>query len=133
MRRVLIVVLSLGVFFGFGSAIARASHYARYGGEGRGCHSWQSKYDRGDRFDRHGRYDRNRNEAPAPAAAPAAPPVAAPQTIVLQAPAAPAPVYIVVPQGAAPAGQTIVLQPQAAPAPVPAVAPSSVNTAAVGQ
>lgn len=125
MRRVLIVLLSLGVFFGYGSAIARASWYARHGSEGRGCHGWQSKYDRSDR------YDRSRFEAPAPAAAPAA----APQTVVVQPPAAPAPVYIVVPQGAAPvAPQTIVLQPQApaapAPAPAPAAAPSAVNTAA---
>jgi hypothetical protein len=125
MRRVLIVVLSLGVFFGFGSAIARATYYARHGGEGRGCHGWQSKYDRSDRFEN--RFDRGRSEAPA---APAAAPAPAPQTIVLQAPAAPAPVYIVVPQGAAPAGQTIVLQPQAAPPAPAAVVPSSVNTAA---
>lgn len=126
MRRILIVVLSLGVFFGYGSAIARASWYARHGGEGRGCGAWQSRYDRGDGY---GRY---RNEAPAPAAAPA--PVA-PQTVVVQPPAAPAPVYIVIPQGAAPAApQTIVVQPQqlpAAPAAAPTVAPPSVNTAQV--
>jgi hypothetical protein len=128
MRRVLIVVLSLGVFFGYGSAVARASWYARNGGGG--CHGWQSRYD--DRYGHgYGRYDRFRNEAPAPAAA-AAP--VAPQTVVVQPPAAPAPVYIVIPQGAAPAApQTIVVQPQQLPAPAPAPAaavPSSVSTAA---
>lgn len=123
-RRIAIVLLSLGVFFGYGSALARASWYARHGGEG--CHGWQSRYDRGyDRYDR----NRDRNEAPA-AAAPA--PVAAPQTIVVQPPAAPAPVYIVVPQGNAPAApQTIVVTPQAAPAPTAApIAPAANPTPA---
>jgi hypothetical protein len=114
-RPFLIALLSAGVFFGYGSAIARASWHARHGGEG--CHGWQSRYDDRDRWER--------NETSAPAVAPA--PAPAPQTVVVQPPAAPAPVYIVIPQGQAPAAapQTIVVQPQQLPAqaaPAPAAA-----------
>lgn len=111
MRRIAIVLLSLGVFLGYGSAIARASWHYRHGG-GHGCHGW-SRYDRG------AERDFERRAAPAVSAPAPAPQV--PQTVVVQSPppAAPAPVYIVVTPGAAPPGQTVVVQPQAAPAPSP--------------
>lgn len=85
-RRVLMLLLGLGVFFGYGGAIASASWHHRHHDCGRfGEHRW-----------RHG-FDEAR-----PAAAPVAAP---PQTVVVQ-PAAPAPaaapqVYIIMP-GASP-------------------------------
>ena len=62
MRKGLIVLLSLGVFVGFGSGFARLAH------RGGGCHSdrWGNRYDgpregygygRDDREDRFDRYD----------------------------------------------------------------------------
>ena len=85
MRKGLIVLLSLGVVVGFGSGFARIAH------RGGGCHErWGNEYDgREGRYDRFDRYDRNERfeRDPAPVAAPVA--------------AAPAPVYIVIPQPAA--------------------------------
>jgi hypothetical protein len=98
-RRPLIVLLSLGVIFGFGSAFAQAHHRMHGGG---GCH---------DRFGEHAQWEeryepRFAPPAPAPLAAPQ------PQTVIVQpaAPAAAAP---------APAPQIFVIMPGAA-APVPA-------------
>ncbi len=85
MRKGLMVLLGLGVVLGYGSAIARASHYRH------GCNErWSQRYDNDER-------SRWNAPPPMPAAAP----------VVVTAPAAPAvapsgPV-IVAPQAAAPA------------------------------
>ena len=115
MRRGLIFLLSCGVIFGYGGAIASARWHHQHGGcEGR----WErGQYD--DRF-HHGpwghpgygsgedRFGDERFAPPAPAAAPAP----APQTVVVS-PAAAAP---------APAPQIFVIMPgaQGQPYPVPA-------------
>jgi len=117
MRRGLIFLLSCGVIFGYGGAIASARWHHQHGGcEGR----WErGQYD--DRF-HHGpwghpgygsgedRFGDERFAPPAPAAAPA--PAPAPQTVVVS-PAAAAP---------APAPQIFVIMPgaQGQPYPVPA-------------
>lgn len=113
MRRVLIVVLGLGVFFGYGSAIASARWHwrAHHGG---GCESRWGGPHRGsdDRFDRF--------EAPRPAAVPAAAPAA--QTVVVP-PAAPAPsqqIFLVMPGAQAPAAAPQVITVPAAAPPQPA-------------
>lgn len=104
MRRVLIVLLGLGVFFGYGSALAAARWHwrAHHGG---GCESrWRGHHGLDERSERF--------EAPRPAVAPQAvspAPAAAPasQQIFLvmpgaQAPAAAAPQIITVPALQAP-------------------------------
>ncbi len=106
MRKGLIVLLSLGVVVGFGSGFARIAH------RGGGCHErWGNEYDgREGRYDRFDRYDRNERfeRGPAPVAAPVA--------------AAPAPVYIVIPQPAAQAAPIIVNGPAPLISPAPAAA-----------
>lgn len=115
MRRVLIVLLGLGVFFGYGSAIASARWHwrAHHGG---GCESRWNQH--GGRYD--DRFDRSDFGRPAAAAAPAP----APQTVVVPQAAAPAPapsqqIFLVMPGAQAPAAapQVITLPAQAAPAP----------------
>jgi len=126
MRRGLIVLLSLGVVAGYGSAFGHMHHrmhdrWAAHRGE---CGSW-SRYDEPVSVN-------TPAQAPAPvAAAPAPAPVqqlpVMPQIIIVQpqaVPAAPAPT-VVVQQPAAPAQPTVVVQP---PAPAPAAAPTG-NTA----
>src|SRR4051812_29936521 len=115
MRRPLIVLLGLGVLFGYGSAIGGAMRHHRWhqgeyadgecgsGGWGR----WSQRY-----------------EPPAPVAVPTAP-VAAPAP-VQAAPVMPQ-IIIVQPQAAAPAtpAPTVIVQQPPAPAPAPApVAPA---------
>ncbi len=118
-RRPLVVLLSLGVIFGFGSAFASA-HHRMHGG---GCHDRWS----GERFGERGpweeRYEpRFAPPAPAPVAAPQ------PQTVIVQPPApaaaapAPAPqIFVIMPGAAAPVPAQVVQAP--APVPAPAHAP----------
>ncbi len=96
-RPILMFLLTLGVIFGFGSGIA----HLRYGGGWGHCRA----HERWSQLD-----------APATVAPPPAP---APTTVVIQPPAAAAPVYpqvIVIPQGSAiPAPAPGATPPQAAP------------------
>jgi hypothetical protein len=125
-RRPLMFLLSLGVVFGYGGAIAGAHYRAHHGCPERWGHharfddrAWGDRAgDRFDRFDdRDGRFDRQRAE-PERTAAPAATPQ--PQTVVVQpsAPAAaPAPqIFFIMPGATAP--QAVTATPAAAsPAP----------------
>jgi hypothetical protein len=112
MRRVLLVLLGLGVFFGYGSAIASARWHAR-AHHGGGCENrWSQRY--GDRNES-ARPAANTQtvvvpQAPAPAPAPAAAPS---QQIFLVMPGAQAP-------AAAPQVITIPVPTAAAPAAAPA-------------
>lgn len=123
MRKGLMVLLGLGVVFGYGSAFARLAHHRH--GE---CHGgWQERW-HGERGD--GPDSRFEVPAAAPAAAPAPAPVAAPQTVVVPqapaAPAAPAPIIVVVPvNGAAAPQPQMVVVPQAAAAPQTLVLPQA--------
>lgn len=122
MRRILMVVLGLGVIFGFGSGIASLRYRMHHGS----CHSdWrQGRRD-------YGAGDWRRAEPQVRAPAPT------PQTVVVQQPAAtPAPasapqVFVILPQGASPAPQVITvpiatpLTAQPLAAPVPAAQPSA--------
>lgn len=113
-RRPLMVLLSLGVVFGYGGAIASARWHARHGCEDRWGHHGRFDDRRfgGAAFD--GRFDRFEGERAEPQRAPAAP--AQPQTVVVQ-PAAPA---------AAPAPQIFIIMPGAtAPQAVTQVAASA--------
>jgi hypothetical protein len=122
MRRPLMVLLSLGVVFGFGSGFASVARHLHGGG---GCHAgshgqWGERW--GDR-DWRGSDELRRSEAPPapPQAQPQAPAQAQPQ-IYFITPQAQAPAPVVVTQGAAqPQLQPIVVVPAAAPTPAPAV------------
>lgn len=125
MRRALLVLCGLGMFFGFGSAIAHARYAAHNGWQHHECGggNWDNRSSWRDEW----RRDDFRQAAPAPAAAPA---VAAP-IVVAPAPAAapmqPAPqiFVITVPTGVAqPAPAQVVLT----PAPVPQAAAPSAST-----
>jgi hypothetical protein len=107
MRKLLIVVLGLGVIGGYGSAIARLAHRGGCG-EGRygyGYGDWRrGGWDRGgwDRnWDRRGPpVEETKPAAAAPAPQPAAPVI--PQIIIVQPPvqsAAPAPTIVIQPSG----------------------------------
>jgi hypothetical protein len=122
-RRPLMFLLSLGVVFGYGGAIAGAHYRAHHGCPERWGH--HGRYDgasyggRFDRFgDRDGRFEQRRAE-PELVAAPAATPQ--PQTVVVQpsAPAAaPAPqIFFIMPGATAPQAVTPAA---AAPSPAPA-------------
>jgi len=120
-RRLLMVLLGFGVVFGYGSAIAQARWRHAHGG---GCHSsWRGEGPYG--WNGEERLNEERSQ-PAPVAAPAP----APQTVVVQpaaapAPAQPAPQIFVIMPGAQPAAlpvQVVPVQVQAPVAPAPAVA-----------
>lgn len=122
MRKGLMVLLGMGVVFGYGSAFARLAHHRH--GE---CHGggWEGRW-RGER----GEGPDSRFEVPAAAPAPVAAPVAVPQTVVVPqapaAPAAPAPLIVVVPvNGAAAPQPQMVVVPQAAAAPQTLVLPQA--------
>ena len=110
MRRILLVLLSFGVFAGYGSAIASARWHARHHGEYRGC---ESRWDRPDEA---------RPAAPAPVAL-----AAAPQTIVMPQAAAAAPqIFLIMPGAqAAPGVPQVITVPVPAAAPAPAPTPAS--------
>lgn len=109
-RRLLMVLLGLGVVFGYGSSIAAARWRYAHGG---GCHSsWHGPGPHG--------WDEERTQ-PAPAAPP--------QTVVVQPPAAapapaqPAPQIFVIMPGAQPAAAPVQVLPVQVPvAPAPAAA-----------
>lgn len=113
MRRVLLVLLSFGVFAGYGSAIASARWHARHNGEGGGC---ESRWGRSSDF-----------EQPRPAAAPApAQTVVVPQAAPAAVPAQQ--IFLIMPgaQAAAPAAAPQVITiPMPAAAPAPAAVPSN--------
>lgn len=114
MHRIAIVLLSLGVIFGFGSGFASIARWKHHGG----CDRWP---------DRHASYESRwqHGEAQAPMATPpaAAAPAPAPVVYVVMPQAqaaAPAPIIV---QAAAPAAQpTVVTVPSVVAAPTPVVA-----------
>jgi hypothetical protein len=115
MRKPLIVLLGLGVLFGYGSALGHMRHRWHHGGaygEG-GCDRWSQRYDEPAPV--------VTAPAPAPAPAPVQQQPVMPQIIIVQpqaVPAAPAPMVIVQqPQAAAPSAPIIVPVPQAPAAP----------------
>lgn len=120
LRRPLMFLLSLGVIFGYGGAIASARWHARH-------------HDCGDRWGSHGRIDdrfqhpdlRFDTEPQRTQAAPAPAPVPQqPQTVVVQpaaAPAAAAPqIFFIMPGATAPQAVTPVAVPAVAASPAPA-------------
>lgn len=121
MRKGLIIVLGLGVVFGYGSAFARLAHRGHCMRGGPPC---ESRWDRGDA--------RSEVAPPAPFApsnaplvAPTQAPVVAPTVVApAAAPASPAPIIVVVPVNGAPAPAApaatpiVVTVPQAQAAPV---------------
>lgn len=112
MRRFLMVFLGLGVIFGFGSGIASVRYRMHHG-----CHDWRDGRYADARGDWRG-WREARDLQPEVKAAP--------QTVVVQpqaapAPAAPAPqVFVIMPQGAAPAPQVVTV-----PVPTPVVTPAA--------
>jgi len=118
MRRVLLVLLSFGVFAGYGSAIASARWHHRQQMEGGGCEG---------RWGRDYRDEARTVVAPAPAPSPQAQVINVPQA----APAAPTQqlpaqqIFLIMPgaQGSAAAPQVITV-PVPTPAAVPAPAPA---------
>ena len=118
MRRALLVLCGLGMFFGFGSAIAHARYAAHNGWGHHECGSggdWQQRTSWRDDW----RRDDFRQAAPAPAVA--APIVVAPAPATAPMQPAPQIFVITVPTGVAqPAPAQVVLT----PAPVQQAAPS---------
>ncbi len=111
-RRALIVLLSFGVLFGYGSSFASARWHMRQHAE---CeHSRWSERARWD--DRFGDRFAEPRVAPAPTIAPQQP-----QTVIVQSPApaaAPAPqIFVIMPGATSPVPAQLVQAPAAAPAP----------------
>lgn len=123
MRRALLVLCGLGMFFGFGSAIAHARYAAHNGWQHHECGggNWDNRSSWRDEW----RRDDFRQAAPAAAPAVAAPIVVAPAPAAAPMQPAPQIFVITVPTGVAqPAPAQVVLT----PAPVPQAAAPSAST-----